>query len=208
MSRDRKLLIGLTGGIASGKSAVADRLAELGASIVDTDRIARDVVEPGTDGLKAVVARFGRGILDQQGRLDRRRLRERVFADPQARSDLNAILHPRIGAESMQRVARAEGPYVVLVVPLLVEGSMADVVDRVLVIDVPVETQLRRVMARDNIDRDQAQSIMAAQASRETRLQRADDVIVNDGSLADLHEQVDTLHRRYLEMASERTRET
>lgn len=201
MASTPKLLIGLTGGIASGKSAVADRLQALGATIVDTDQVSREVVEPGTAGLAAVVERFGRGVLDTNGQLDRRRLREIVFADEQARSALNGILHPRIGERAMQKVRAAAGPYVVLVVPLLVEGGMADLVDRILVIDVPVETQIRRVMHRDGVDREHAESIIAAQANRESRLARADDVIVNDGDLEQLQARVDALHRFYLELA-------
>lgn len=204
MTSTRKLLIGLTGGIASGKSAVADRLRSLGASIVDTDQVAREVVEPGSEGLAAVVERFGEDILDAQGQLDRRRLRERVFADPEARATLNGILHPRIGERAMQQVRDADGPYVVLVVPLLVEGSMADIVDRILVVDVPVETQIERVMGRDGVDRAHAESIVSAQASREERLARADDVIVNDRDMTQLLSRVDSLHRFYLDLAAAR----
>jgi dephospho-CoA kinase len=201
MSSPSKFLVGLTGGIASGKSAVAERLAALGVAVVDTDQLAREVVEPGTDGLRAVVERFGQVILDENGQLDRRRLRDQVFSDPEARADLNAILHPRIGELAMQRVAEARSPYAVLVVPLLVEGRMGDTVDRILVVDVPETTQIRRVMERDAISRDQARAILAAQASREERLARADDVVVNDGTLDALYEQVDALHRHYLDLA-------
>lgn len=200
MSRTRKLLVGLTGGIASGKTAVADRLAALGATVVDTDQLAREVVEPGTPGLRAVVDRFGAEVLDDGGELDRRKLRQLVFSDPRARADLNAILHPRIGELSMRRVLAAEGPYAVLVVPLLVEGRMAETVDRILVVDVDEATQIERVMRRDGTSREQARAILAAQASRRQRLEKADDVIVNDGSIAALHAQVDALHRHYLEL--------
>jgi dephospho-CoA kinase len=196
------LRIGLTGGIASGKSAVADAFARRGAAIVDTDVIAREVVEPGRPALAAVVAAFGAEVLGPDGRLDRRALRRTVFADPEQRRRLEAILHPAIRAEMQRQAAAAAGPYVVIAIPLLVENGLQSQVDRVLVVDCPPEVQLARLLARDGETAEGARAILAAQATRDQRLAVADDVIVNDGSLADLEARVAALHRRYLELAS------
>lgn len=206
MTKPDKFVIGLTGGIASGKSAVADRFTSHGIAIVDTDQLAREVVEPGTAGLSELIEAFGPEVLDGSGRLDRRRLRDMVFSEETARERLNAIVHPRVRELAMQRLAQAASEYALLVVPLLVEGGLAGAVDRILVVDVPEQTQVRRVMARDDVSRQQARSILAAQASREQRLAAADDVIDNDTTLASLHAQVDALHQRYLAMATENTR--
>lgn len=196
------LLIALTGGIASGKSAVADIFAELGVPVLDTDRIAREVVEPGTPALRQLVAEFGTEILDGSGRLDRSRMRERVFNDPQQRKRLEAITHPAIRASLAQRSAEAGGAYQIHVIPLLVEGGRAGAYARVLVVDCPEEVQLRRLMARDGSSEAQARSMLAAQATRAERLAIADDVIVNAGSLDDLREPVRRLHERYLALAA------
>ncbi|WP_129781546.1 dephospho-CoA kinase [Peristeroidobacter soli] len=193
----RPLLIGLTGGIASGKSAVAELFAKLGTPVLDTDQIARDVVEPGTPTLARLVAEFGSDILDASGRLDRARMRARVFADPEQRKRLEAITHPAIREELTARAQRAQGPYQVHVIPLLVESGRADLYDRVLLVDTSEEDQLKRLLARDGSSEEQARQILAAQASREDRLDAADDVIVNTGTLQDLHEFVQTLHRNY-----------
>jgi dephospho-CoA kinase len=193
----RPLLIGLTGGIASGKSAVAELFAKLGTPVLDTDKIARDVVEPGTPTLARLVAEFGSDILDASGRLDRARMRARVFADPEQRKRLEAITHPAIREELTARAQRAQGPYQVHVIPLLVESGRADLYDRVLLVDTSEEDQLKRLLARDGSSEEQARQILAAQASREDRLDAADDVIVNTGTLQDLHEFVQTLHRNY-----------
>jgi dephospho-CoA kinase len=199
----RPLLIGLTGGIASGKSAVAEIFAQLGAPVLDTDQIARDVVEPGTPTLARLVAEFGPEILDANGRLDRARMRARVFADPEQRKRLEAITHPAIREELAARAQRAQGPYQIHVIPLLVESGRADLYDRVLLVDTSEEAQLKRLLARDGSSQEQARQILAAQASREDRLDAADDVIVNTGTLQDLHQFVQTLHRNYT-MLSER----
>lgn len=201
MNARRSLIIALTGGIASGKTAASDRFAERGAAVIDTDRIAREVVAPGSDGLAAVQAAFGDAIV-VDGELDRSALRRRIFDDPEARKRLEAILHPRIAAEARRRIAAVSAPYAVLVVPLLVESGLFSDADRVLVVDVPEAVQIERLMARDRMTRAQAESALAAQASREARLARADDVIVNTGSLADLHGEVDRLDARYRELAS------
>jgi dephospho-CoA kinase len=197
----RPLLIALTGGIASGKSAVADLFAKLGVPVLDTDQIARDVVEPGAPALAHLVAEFGPEILDATGRLDRARMRDRVFKAPEQRNRLEAITHPAIRAELARRSAEAGGNYQIHVIPLLVESGRADAYDRVLVVDVPPAHQLQRLMARDGASAEQAQRILDAQASREQRLEIADDVIVNTGALEDLQGFVETLHQNYLLLA-------
>lgn len=197
----RPLLIALTGGIASGKSAVAEIFAQLGAPVLDTDQIARDVVEPGTPTLAKLVAEFGADILDASGRLDRARMRARVFSDPEQRKQLEAITHPAIREELAARAQRAQGPYQIHVIPLLIESGRADLYDRVLLVDTSEEDQLKRLTARDNSSPELARQILAAQASREERLEAADDVIVNTGTLQDLHRFVQTLHRNYTLLA-------
>lgn len=191
------LLIALTGGIASGKSAVAEEFAKLGVPVLDTDQIARDVVAPGSAVLGQLIAEFGSEILDANGQLDRARLRERVFSDPAQRRKLEAITHPAIRAELAQRSVAAGGAYQVHVIPLLVETGRADAYDRVLVVDCPEEAQIERLLSRDRGSREQAEEILAAQASREERLDAAHDVIENTGTLADLQRFVQTLHRNY-----------
>jgi dephospho-CoA kinase len=198
------LRIGLTGGIASGKSAVADAFARRAVPVVDTDVIAREVVEPGRPALAAVVAAFGSEVLGPDGRLDRRALRRLVFADPALRRRLEAILHPAIRAEMQRQAAATAGPYVVIAIPLLVENGLQQQVDRVLVVDCPPDVQLARLLARDGETPEGARAILAAQATRDERLAVADDVVVNDGSLADLDARVDALHQRYLALAAAR----
>ena len=202
-SRQFPLLIALTGGIASGKSAVAETFAQLGVPVLDTDEIARDVVEPGTPALAALVREFGPDILDASGRMDRNRMRERVFADPAQRKRLEAITHPAIREELTRRAAEADGPYQIHVIPLLIESGRADFYERVLVVDCPPEDQMRRLMARDGSDEAQARRILGAQATREQRLAAADDVIVNTGTLEDLEPFVHTLHDNYVLLANE-----
>jgi dephospho-CoA kinase len=201
---DRPLRIGLTGGIASGKTTVAKLFAGRGVPVLDTDQIARDVVEPGQPALAKVVAAFGPDILGPDGRLDRPRLRARVFADPDSRQRLEAILHPAIRAELARRAEAAGGPYQVWVIPLLVEGGQVDRVDRILVVDCPEAVQLARVKARDGETEDSARAILAAQASRAQRLAAADDVIVNDGEEAGLSPQVAALDARYRALVANR----
>jgi len=198
------LLIALTGGIASGKSAVADLFANLGVPVFDTDQIARDVVEPGTATLAQLIAAFGAEILDPSGRLDRARMRERVFGDPAQRELLESIMHPAIRAELSRRSAKLDGGYQIHVVPLLVESGRGNAYERVLLVDCPEEQQLTRLLARDGIDLALAQRILAAQAGRADRLAVADDVIVNTGTLADLQRFVLTLHRNYDLLAQNR----
>jgi dephospho-CoA kinase len=194
--------IGLTGGIASGKSTVSQRFVELGVPVIDADVAARAVVLPGSPGLQQVVQRFGRGILDASGELDRRALRNLIFSNPDSRRDLDAILHPLIRAHMELEAAAAVGPYIVMSIPLLVEGGGArDRVDRVLVVDADEATQLLRVQARDDISMEQARAILGSQASRSTRVAAADDVLENAGTVAELRQSVDRLHERYLKLA-------
>ena len=197
-----RLRIGLTGGIASGKSTVSQRFAELGIAVIDADVAARAVVEPGTPGLEQVVQRFGSGIVRPDGELDRSALRELIFNDPAARRDLDAILHPLIRAHMEQQAAAAAGPYLIMAIPLLVEGgSSRERLDRILVVDVDEAVQLQRVQARDGISIAQARAILGSQASRAARLEAADDVLQNGGTVAELRQAVDRLHERYLKQA-------
>lgn len=192
------LRIGLTGGIASGKSAVASRFAVLGIPVHDADVIARELVEPGQPALKRIVELLGPESLDARGRLDRRKMRERVFADPAARHQLESVLHPAVRAELARRSESTDGPYQLLVIPLLLENDLRFLVDRVLVVDVPEEVQLERLIARDGLDELQARRMLAAQTNRQTRLAAADDVIVNTGTVVELEGAVRKLHEKYL----------
>ena len=191
------LRVGLTGGIASGKTTVSRLFARLGVPIIDTDVIARDVVAPGTPLLQQVDQEFGPGLIGADGALQRRQLRERVFADPDARRRLEALLHPAIRAEVARQSAQATGPYHILVIPLLVEGQGRIPVDRVLVVDCPEDLQIQRLQARDGSSAAQARAMLAAQTSRPTRLAAADDVIVNDGDPGRLEAAVAALHQKY-----------
>jgi len=193
--------VALTGGIASGKSTVADLFAALGVPVIDTDLIARAIVEPGQPALRAVVDAFGPEILDDQGRLDRRRMRERIFADPDAKQRLEAILHPAIRREMERQSTEAGGPYQLLVIPLLTEGGRRDHVDRVLLVDVPEEVQVERLTQRDRVTAEQAQASLRAQATRAERLTMADDVILNTGRIDELRAKVAVLHEKYLGLA-------
>ena len=198
---DKRLRIGLTGGIASGKTATAGLFAELGVPVIDTDEISRQVVERGQPALAEIVAEFGPGILTADGDLDRSAMRELVFADEKRRHRLETILHPRISRRTTKIAARAGGPYQVLVVPLLLETGFRALVDRVLVVDCPESLQRERLLARDGGDPGQVDRIMSAQLSRSERLDAADDVIDNSGSLAETRAQAEALHRQYLGLA-------
>jgi dephospho-CoA kinase len=194
-----KLVVGLTGGIGSGKSAAAEEFARLGATVVDTDAIAHDLTGPGGLAIRRVEAVFGKDAIDASGAMDRNKMRERVFADPAARKALEALLHPMIREESDRRIAAAQGPYIVHVVPLLVEsGDYRKRVHRLLVVDCPEDLQIKRVRARSALDETQVRAIMASQASRADRLAAADDILDNSGSLDALRKQVAALHRQYL----------
>lgn len=192
------LKVGLTGGIGSGKSAASDHFARLGAAVIDTDLLSRELVAPGQPALDEIKTAFGPDVLDADGGLDRAWLRQRVFADPAARKTLEHILHPRIRDEMLRRAERADAPYAVCVIPLLVETGQQSLVDRVLVIDIPVALQRARVAQRDGLDDSQIDAVLGAQVDREARLQHADDVLRNDGSLADLQRAVERLHAQYL----------
>lgn len=193
-------ILGLTGGIGSGKSAAAERFAELGVHVVDADQVARSVVEPGSAALAQIVDRFGGPILASSGELNRAALRERIFTSVEDRHWLERLLHPLIRQEIWASLSRAESPYAVLVSPLLVESAQHEQVDRVLVVDVPEDLQLQRVLARDQVSEDQVRAILAAQARREDRLRHANDVLVNDRDLSWLRQEVDRLHDRYLQL--------
>jgi dephospho-CoA kinase len=197
----RVFRVGLTGGIASGKSTATKFFAALGVPIIDTDQVARDVVEPGQPPLERLVERFGNSILTPEGHLNRPALRDIVFSDPKARADLEALTHPAIGAAVEARSAIAGGPYQILVLPLLVEKSLGPQLDRVLVVDCDEDLQIKRLQARDGSTLEQARAILNVQAARATRLKAAHDVIKNDGDMSSVHEQVAVLHGRYLELA-------
>jgi dephospho-CoA kinase len=198
----RAFRVGLTGGIASGKSTAAKFFGALGVPILDSDQVARDVVEPGQPPLERLVERFGQKILTPDGHLDRPALRDIVFSDPKARADLEALTHPAIGAAMEARSAAAGGPYQILVIPLLVEKNLAAHVDRVLVVDCDEELQMRRLRDRDGSTPEQVEAILRAQAPRATRLKAADDVIHNDTDMSAVRNQVAALHARYLELAA------
>lgn len=194
-------VVGLTGGIGSGKTAATDYLARRGITIVDADLASRVVVEPGRPALAAIVARFGE-VLQNDGSLDRRALREIVFSDTRARRDLEAITHPAIGLELRRQIDASDSPYTVLVSPLLLEGSQKAMTHRVLVIDAPPQVQLARTVVRDRVPETQVQAIMQAQMDRARRLALADDVIENHSSLDELHRNLETLHQHYLQLAN------
>lgn len=190
--------VALTGGIASGKTTVANLFAALGATIVDTDLLAREVVQPGTALLAEIAAHFGAGVMSPDGSLNRRALRERVFADAAERRWLEERTHPAIRALTDARCEAATGPYCLVAIPLLVETQGQGRFDRVLVVDCEPEMQVARLMARDRLSREAAAKMLSAQVSREARLSVADDVIRNDGDVAALRDQVEQLHREYV----------
>ena len=198
----RAFRVGLTGGIASGKSTAAKFFGALGVPILDSDQIARDVVEPGQPPLERLIERFGRKILTADGHLDRPALRDIVFSDPKARADLEALTHPAIGAAMEALSTAAGGPYQILVVPLLVEKNLTAHVDRVLVVDCDENLQIRRLRDRDGSTPEQVQAILQAQAPRAARLRAADDVIHNDTDMSAVRDQVAALHAQYLELAA------
>ena len=195
-----RLRVGLTGGVASGKSTVAKLFAERGVPVVDADAIARTLTEPGSPALDAVIEVFGEGILGTNGRLDRAGLRQLVFEHPERRRELEAILHPRILSEMVERAREAEGAYVVFEIPLLVEQDLANTVDRVLVVDCPESVQIRRLIERDGETAESAKAILNAQATRDDRLKAADDVLVNDGERDELAPWIEKLDRFYREL--------
>jgi dephospho-CoA kinase len=199
--RKKPLVVGLTGGIASGKTSVSRCFERLDVPVIDADAIAREVVEPGAPALDAIVEKFGPGVLDETGRLDRKILRDLVFANPRLRRDLEELLHPEIRGRMKDKIAELDQDYVVLVIPLLFEVEQTDLVDRVLVVDADVSAQVERAMERDGSTRKQIEAIMATQLPCDQRLARADDVIENRGTLQDLRDQVGKLDRFYRTIA-------
>lgn len=194
-------VVGVTGGIGSGKTAATNCFQALGIEIVDADVASRVVVEPGTDALRQIAEHFGSLILQTDGTLDRAALRKIIFAEPDAKQWLEHLLHPLIGREIHRQLQSAASPYVILVSPLLVEARQNLFCNRILVVDVPEDTQLQRTVIRDNNDPEQVRRIIASQASRAQRLRQADDILENTGSLEQLRTQVEDLHQRYLKLA-------
>lgn len=200
-------VVGLTGGIGSGKSTVAELFVAAGAALVDTDAIAHELTAPGGAALPELVAAFGPEITDKRGALDRAAMRRLVFAEPEAKAKLEGILHPLIRRLAAERCRLAATPYVVLAVPLLVEsGNYRQRCDRVLVVDCPESRQIERVMARNGMAENEVKAIMAAQATRQQRLAAADDVVFNDGGLEALSPQVAELHQKYLRLSAEKAK--
>lgn len=195
------LRIGLTGGIASGKSTVANMFAELGVPVIDTDEIAHELVAPGGAALAAVTKAFGEDVLTDDGALDRKLMRRVVFADSDKRRKLEGILHPLIRSVALERAADSDGPYVLFVVPLLFETGFDALVDRTVTVDCPEAVQIERLIARDGISRDEALKIISAQIGRAERRNRADDIIDTSGELEATRREVDELHSRYRELA-------
>ena len=194
------LIIGLTGGIGSGKSAVSDKFKSLGITVVDADVAARTVVEPSQPALAEIERHFGSNILNQEGVLDRAQLREIMASDSEERVWLESVLHPRIGEQIAKELAESTSPYTIYVAPLLLETNSQKICSRVLVVDVPKEIQIQRTAERDKVSEIQIEKIVAVQMEREERLEKADDVLVNTGTIKELEEQVVKLHQKYLEM--------
>jgi dephospho-CoA kinase len=196
-----RLVVALTGGIGSGKTTVAERLAELGAAVIDTDHLAHALTASGGAAMAAIAETFGSGALAADGSLDRVAMRRLIFSDTRARHRLEAILHPLIRARMDQELAQVQAPYAVLAIPLLFETGWTDVADRILVVDLPKPLQVARVMARGGLTAAEVRPILASQARRETRRQGADDLIDNSGNLEDLMAETEALHQRYLSLA-------
>lgn len=195
-------VVGLTGGIGSGKTQVANYFAKCGVPVIDADRIAREIVEPGQPALAEIAHAFGAAALDSTGRLDRAALRKVVFNDEAQRQKLEAILHPRIRANIRNRIANLQAPYCVVAIPLLLETGQRDLIDCILVVDTPLETQIQRVQQRDGLSRAEIEAVLRTQLPREQRLAQADDIILNDASLGALEDQVQKLHEHYLTLTN------
>lgn len=198
----KPFVVGLTGGIGSGKTAVSNLFADKGITVVDADVVARQVVEPGTSALRDIQAHFGDEVINADGTLNRAALRQKVFSDNGNKQWLNALLHPAIRTEMQSQIAQATSAYVILSVPLLVENGLDSMAQRVLVVDCDETTQLSRTLSRDGSDENTIRNIMASQASREARLAKADDVIDNNNAREKLPPQVDSLHEKYLLLAA------
>lgn len=199
--KSKPLVVILTGGIAAGKSAVSERFAEKGIPVVDTDRIARELVRPGMPALDRIETVFGSEFLLSDGNLDRAKMRTEIFANPNSKRALEAILHPAIAKEVAERIEAINSPYCVLVVPLYTESTSYRWADLVLVVDVPERLQVERLTKRDGISKTEAERAIDAQANRQKRAALADDVIGNEGSLSQLDEKVEKLHRKYLALS-------
>ena len=199
----RPLVIGLTGGIGSGKTTVADGFATLDVPLIDADLIARELVEPGQRALDEIRALFGEACMTSEGLLDRAHIRQRIFADKALRRQLEAILHPKIHQRIKSLIAKVQAPYCIVIIPLLLETGEEELVDRILVVDAPEKEQIKRVAARDKPSHNAINRIMRTQADREARLAAADDIIVNDSDLETLAGHIQSLHRRYLEIAND-----
>lgn len=195
-------VVGLTGGIGSGKSVVANAFANLGIPIIDADQAARDVTQPGMPATKTIEKHFGNSMINPDGSLDRGALRQRVFSHPNDRQWLERLLHPLIREHMQAQIDQLEAPYCIAVIPLLLEAEFYHFVNRILVVDVPEETQIERVMARDNLSHEHVIHILKAQAKRTDRTAKAHDIIHNDGQLEDIRPQVEALHEKYLKLAA------
>lgn len=196
-----KFVVGLTGGIGSGKTTVANLFAAEGITLVDADIVAREVVAPGSKGLEAIVTHFGAEILTPEGELDRAKLRQRIFSHPEEREWLNQLLHPMIRQEMLAQVEKATSAYVIMVVPLLFENGLDRLVNRTLVVDISPELQINRTVKRDNVDASQVNNIISSQCSRSEKLARADDIIDNQGEISTLKREVLALHQRFLQLS-------
>lgn len=203
MSTQRGLIVGVTGGIGSGKTATTDEFARLGVEIVDADQVSRDVVNPGTQALARIAERFGPTILTDDGQLQRRQLRDIIFSDPDEKRWLESVLHPLIREEIVRRLQRSRSAYTILVSPLLFETNQHKLCDRVLLVDAPESLQVHRTRRRDQTSDTAVKAIMNQQMSREQRLAMADDVIVNDAGLPELHDAVRALHQKYTAIAAD-----
>ncbi|MCL4408833.1 dephospho-CoA kinase [Aliidiomarina haloalkalitolerans] len=194
-------ILGVTGGIGSGKSTATERFAAHGIVVVDADEVARQVVAPGSDVLAKIAKQFGPRVLTQDGSLNRAELRQIIFADPEAKAWLNQLMHPAIRSEMLQQLQAATSPYVILSAPLLLENGLEQYCQRVLVIDVAESVQRERTQARDQVSSEQVNAILASQLNREQRVAKADDIVDNSGSVRDLQEKIDRLHEYYLRIA-------
>ena len=194
------LIIGLTGGIGSGKSVASDKFKSLGITIVDADVASRTVVEPGKPALKEIEDHFGSGIITAEGKLDRNNLREIIATDPEERKWLESVTHPKIGEQITKEISESTSVYTLFVAPLLLETNSQEMCSRVVVVDVPKEVQIQRTAKRDKVSPNQVEQMVAAQMEREKRLEKADDVLLNSGTIEDLEKQVEELHKKYIQM--------
>ena len=194
------LIIGLTGGIGSGKSVASDKFKSLGVAVVDADVASRTVVEPGKPALKEIEDHFGSGIITAEGKLDRNNLREIIATDPEERKWLESVTHPKIGEQITKEISESTSVYTLFVAPLLLETNSQEMCSRVVVVDVPKDVQIRRTAKRDKVSPNQVEQMVAAQMEREKRLEKADDVLLNSGTIEDLEKQVEELHKKYIQM--------